>query len=555
MNTHHQPSWTQQLNELQSVVQNKYGIEIIAEKFNRNESYRTLVLSELTLLEDPVVNDIIAAIKKSHHTPTQSSTPSSAKGTISRSILVTGLLVTLVVFIASYFLLFTNQLQPIKESKQMAPQQPVSKVSERSAKAPLMQPKLAFHIHGSNTIGEKLAPALLQSYLEQKGATDLTWHQGDTSVERELFYKLDDKPYFIELHAHGSSTGFADILSGSADMAMSSRQVKAKEVEQLKHQFGDFSQVGNEHIIGLDGLAVIVNQNNPISHLTTAQLADVFSGKISNWQELGGKSGAINLYARDAKSGTWDTFKSLVLKKHQAQLSTSAQRYESSSELSEQVSQDELAIGFIGLNYILYNKAIAVSEGQQTAPIYPTRFTIGTEDYALSRRLYLYTPTTADMFVKDFAHFAISHSGQEIVSDTGLISQNIHVEKVIAPPLAPALYKQYAAQGQRLSLTFRFHFGSDQLDNKGKRDLQRLLAFLEDNPSKRVVLMGFSDNSGDMSKNQLLSNQRAVSVANELSARGISVFDTQGFGESLPVANNDSALGRERNRRVEVWVL
>ena len=124
-----------------------------------------------------------------------------------------------------------------------------------------------------------------------------------------------------------------------------------------------------------------------------------------------------------------------------------------------------------------------------------------------------------------------------------------------APLTAPALYKQYASQGQRLSLTFRFEFGSGQLDNKGKRDLQRLLGFLEEHPQKRVVLMGFSDNSGNDEKNKSLSAQRARSVATELSARGIGVFDTQGFGEALPVANNSTVQGRERNRRVEVWVL
>ncbi|MEO2279857.1 phosphate ABC transporter substrate-binding/OmpA family protein [Pseudoalteromonas pernae] len=556
----HQQSFIEQLKQLQSVAQNKYGIEIATEKFINDDNYRDLVLSELGLLGDSELNSVIEALKQPNPeiAPLPERPAQGSKNSL--ALMLAGTSVAIALFVAGY-LMFTGQSSDVQQPVEKGVKIPVTeqvitaqaKTAVTSPKAP--QAQLAFRIHGSNTIGEKLAPALLEGYLREQGAEDFQWQQGNVVVERELHYQLNDKPYYIELHAHGSSTGFADILSANADVAMASRKVKEKEVTNLKPQFGDFSQVGNEHIIGLDGLAVIVNQNNPISHLTTQQLADVFSGKISNWRDLGGSSAPINIYARDAKSGTWDTFKNLVLKKHNASLSDAAQRFESSSELSQLVSQDEFGIGFIGLNYIVHNKAIAVSEGQQTAPIYPTRFTIGTEDYALSRRLYLYTPTTADMFVKNFAHYAISFSGQEIVADTGLISQNIHVEQVKAPNTAPALYKQYADQGERLSLTFRFQYGSGQLDNKGKRDLQRLLAYLEEYPQKRVVLMGFSDNSGDNNKNQSLSTQRALSVATELNARGIPVFDTQGFGEVLPVANNDSEQGRERNRRVEVWVL
>ncbi|WP_105254299.1 phosphate ABC transporter substrate-binding/OmpA family protein [Pseudoalteromonas sp. T1lg75] len=561
MTSAHQQNFIAQLKQLQNLAQSKFGIDIATEKFINDDNYRDLVLNELGLLGDSELNAVISALKQPAAAATQAEPKTDGKKPL--ALIFTSITAAIALGVASYTM-FAGKPEVVVtqapvQSTEQAPVQTQNTTTVSAAPAAQMpaevQAQLAFRIHGSNTIGEKLAPALIEGYLTEQGASDFEWQQGDVAVERELHYRLADKPYYIELHAHGSSTGFADVKAAEADVAMASRKVKDKEVASLKEQYGDFSQVGNEHIIGLDGLAVIVNQNNPISHLTTQQLADIFSGKISNWRELGGASAAINLYARDAKSGTWDTFKNLVLKKHSAKLSNNAQRFESSSELSQLVSQDEHSIGFIGLNYIVHNKAVAISEGEQTAPIYPTRFTIGTEDYALSRRLYLYTPTTANMFVKNFAHYAISYPGQEIVADTGLISQNIHVEQVQAPLTAPALYKQYASQGQRLSLTFRFEFGSGQLDNKGKRDLQRLLGFLEEHPQKRVVLMGFSDNSGDDAKNKTLSTQRARSVATELNARGIQVFDTQGFGEALPVANNSSVQGRERNRRVEVWVL
>ena len=298
-----------------------------------------------------------------------------------------------------------------------------------------------------------------------------------------------------------------------------------------------------------------MNQNNPLKAITTETLSRIFSGEISNWAEIGGEQAPIKVLARDNNSGTFDTFKSLVLKKYGRKLTASAERFESSSELSERVSQDDFAIGFIGLNYIRYSKALAIADSSETNAIYPTRFTIATEDYPLARRLYLYTPTNSATQIKDFANFAISDRGQEIVQSLGLISQSIRVEDVASSDLAPDKYNQYAKLAKRLSLNFRFNYATRDLDNKGKRDLQRLVSFVEQNPSKKLVLMGFSDSIGARDKNTLLSLSRAKSVEQELNARGINVYAVEGFGEDMPLANNDNEVGRERNRRVEVWVL
>jgi phosphate transport system substrate-binding protein len=326
-------------------------------------------------------------------------------------------------------------------------------------------------------------------------------------------------------------------------------------VNKSLQQLGDLSKIGNEHIIALDGLAVIVNQNNTLKSISTEVLAKVFAGEIKSWKELGGADKPIVILARDDNSGTFDTFNSLVLKKFEKSLTNKARRFESSTELSVAVSQDETAIGFIGLDFISYNKALAISEGANTTPIYPTRFTISTEDYALSRRLYLYTPTSASQSAKDFAQFAISDQGQALVEQAGLISQNIKVEKVFAIENAPASYNRYAESGQRLSLNFRFNQGENDLDNKGKRDLERLIRFMEQHNGRRLVLMGFSDAVGAEETNADLAMRRAKVIERELVARGIPVMAVESYGELLPIANNDHDVGRERNRRVEVWVI
>ena len=103
---------------------------------------------------------------------------------------------------------------------------------------------------------------------------------------------------------------------------------------------------------------------------------------------LGGNSGAISIHARDDKSGTYDTFKSLVLDPLNLKLLAAAHRYESSTELSDAVAADPGAIGFIGLPYVRRSKVLGISAGAGNPPIVPTQFTVGTEDYPLSRRLY-----------------------------------------------------------------------------------------------------------------------------------------------------------------------
>ena len=451
----------------------------------------------------------------------------------------------------------TAQAQSLTNAlpKNSATKVPQSHVNNKPLTLPVASPEIVFRLHGSNTIGEKLAPALLEAFYRKQGVDTFYWQQGNHQVERTMQFIKDGKAMAVEVYAHGSGTAFKDMLNGEADIGMASRAVKPKELAQAKASLGDLSRVGNEHIIGLDGLAIIVNQNSPVKAMSIDVLAKIFSGEITNWAQIGQPAGEIKLFARDGNSGTWDTFNKLVLKKAGKRISPRSTRLESSSALSEQVSQDEYAIGFIGLNYIGHNKALAITEGKNATPIFPTKFTVGTEDYALSRRLYLYTPTSADALVKDFAQFAIGQAGQEIVDQVGLISQNIRLQKVYPLKGAPRSYNNYASKGQRLSLNFRFNHGNGDLDNKGQRDLLRLIEFIEQNPGRRLSLMGFSDSSGSQSANRQLSYRRAKAVEKELVARGIAVMSVEAYGEQLPVANNNTKAGRERNRRVEVWVI
>jgi phosphate transport system substrate-binding protein len=105
-----------------------------------------------------------------------------------------------------------------------------------------------------------------------------------------------------------------------------------------------------------------------------------------------------------------------------------------------------------------------------------------------------------------------------------------------------------------MSLDFRFNQGTTGLDARGHRDLERLVAYLQRTRAGSVTLLGFSDATGAPEANVALSKSRAQSLADVLKARGVAIGTVDGLGNEMPVASNDTPQGRERNRRVEVWV-
>ena len=438
---------------------------------------------------------------------------------------------------------------------------PASTQVPPAASVVVVQPRVVLRVHGSNTIGEKLAPMLLQAYLASEGDGDVQVREGASPVERTVLAReaKTGSAISVELKAHGSATAFTDLDAGTADVGIASRPITSAEIERLTPKLGDLSQPNAEHVLGLDGIAVIVSPGNPIVGMTVEQVARIFSGDITSWQQVGGPVRPIQIYARDEKSGTWDSFKSLVLDRYKLPLANGAKRLESSSELSDAVAQDPRGIGFIGLPYVRNARALEIADTAGSQALLPTPFTVATEDYPLSRRLFMYVPQAAagphgDLVAARFVDFALSPAGQDLVQQAGFVPQRAAPEKVAAPSGAPERYRRVAEQAQRLSLTFRFRPGSDQLDNKARRDLERVLAYLQHASSSRFVLMGFTDNTGSAAVNLQLSRERAQTVASALAARGVTVADVIGFGTALPLATNDTLQGRQKNRRVEIWV-
>lgn len=425
-----------------------------------------------------------------------------------------------------------------------------------AAALPIPENGPALRIQGSNTIGAELGPALVEGLLQEQGLLKVHRETPDTANEQRIVGQTaQGQRVVVDVAAHGSSTGFTALKNASADLAAASREIKDSELLSLQ-SLGDLKSPAAEQVIAIDGLAIILHPDNPLQQLDTAQLARIFAGEVKTWEALGGRGGAIHLYARDDQSGTYDTFKELVLSRHGKSLSSAAKRFEASEQLSDAVSSDPQAIGFIGLPYVRQAKALAIADGASQAML-PLNSLIATEDYPLSRRLFFYLPPDSqNPWAQALVAFAQSPQGQAIVAASGFISQTVHAMTVAPNALMPEGYQSLSRHAQRLTVNFRFEEGSASLDNKARQDLARVFDYIKHHGKmdRAVTLVGFGDLKDDPARADLLSRLRAMTVRRELVKNGVVLREVRGFGALMPVAANNEDEGRVRNRRVEVWV-
>lgn len=414
-------------------------------------------------------------------------------------------------------------------------------------------------IHGSNTMGPHLVADLAQQYLKVRGADSVirTGEMSGTKINVTGMFPNEDMIRTIEITANGTDAGFKTFKVGKCDIVMASRRIAPAEAGDLA-AFGDMTDVACEHVFALDGVAVVMHpDNNTITTANLDLLADIFSGKITNWSRIGGPDAPIHLHARDENSGTHDIFKQVVLEN--STLSPRAVRWDTNDGLSDAVRNDLYAIGYCGLPFVKTNKVLKISDG--SLPAAPTRLSVGTEDYPLTRRLYLYTPAEPENTdTMNFVAFALDKSEPFIIRHK-FVPLTITAEpwpvemiKTIDQVAALNRYIDAVSGHKRLSTNYRFNRGNFKLDSRGMRDLERMETFLEENSFDEVILAGFSDSRGDYQQNYMLSCRRAETIRLAFEARGIHVERALCVGEEVPVASNKTLTGREKNRRVEVWV-
>lgn len=432
-------------------------------------------------------------------------------------------------------------------------------------------PRYLLKFAGSNSVGGELLPGLAEGYLATLGATEIEIHQRkddkDMPIpERVVSGKLDGKLVGIEVLAYGSGTAFDALSAGKADVGMSSRQVKKLEEIYIRNQ-GAMTSAGTEHVIAVDGIAVITHPSNPLVKLSREQVRQAFAGQISTWRELGVPiDGAISFYARDERSGTFDGFKDTVLKEQPIR-TTQIKRYADSELLEKGVSEDKQALGFVGLPYIRKAKVLSVADGALQA-IAPSRYTLKKETYLLSRRLYIYTPTpTTSPHVFPFVAFALSDKGQAIVNRIGFFDLSLPgpPDKVGAASAPCRLSSQWRGDPNdycRLRETttpveaaFRFKPNSDEPDSRAIRDMTRLTDIVAKNPKTMFALASFADASQPYAEACAKTRARAQSISTTLKTLGIGVAEVRTYCSELPLRAGTDSTAKLSNNRVELFAM
>jgi len=235
-------------------------------------------------------------------------------------------------------------------------------------------------------------------------------------------YMEENPKDFVAVTGGGSGTGFSSIISGTCDIAMASRNIKNKEIELAKQKGVNPFEIK----AALDGLAVVVNPKNPVGKLTIEQLAGIFTGKITNWKEVGGEDKKIVLLSREVNSGTHVYFKEHVLRKGspegKEEFAPSALMLPSSQAIADEVAANPEAIGYYGMGYISQKqKPIAVAKDAKSEYVVPVIDNVVSGKYPISRPLFLYTNGEPQGLVKKFVDYTLSKEGQEIVLKTDFV--------------------------------------------------------------------------------------------------------------------------------------
>lgn len=252
-----------------------------------------------------------------------------------------------------------------------------------------LQAQTTLRIRGSDTLGAKLVPQLAEAFKKNGGKVS------------------------FDIAAEGSSTAFTNLASGTAEVGMSSRKVKADERALCRSKGVTLT----EFEIAWDMIVIVVNKNNPVSDLSKKQVLQIFAGDITDWSEVGGTPGPISLYTRNTSSGTYKDFIGLAMKGRE--YGKNSQKMAGNEQIASEVGSNVNGIGYVGLAY-------ASSKGTKVVTIGGSMPSVATvKEYPYSRPTYLYTNGEPTGTTKEFIDYCLSANGDSIVGKVGFVPKSL----------------------------------------------------------------------------------------------------------------------------------
>jgi phosphate transport system substrate-binding protein len=262
-------------------------------------------------------------------------------------------------------------------------------------------------------VGAGASKTLAQGALTVKGSDTMlilgqAWAQG---------YMKAKPGKVVTVTGGGSTTGIAALINGSTEVCQSSRKMRGSELDRAKAR----GFVPFEVPVARDGLAIIVHPKNPLNSISMDQLRGLYSGRVSNWKQIGGADRPVITIGRDSSSGTYGFFQDTVLgvgRPYRPDMQTTP----ATNVIGQTVAQDEGAIGYVGIAYAKAFgskvKVIPVSRGSGPA-VEPTDDNVRSGKYPLWRYLYVYTRGRPSGAAKEFIDWIRTSEGQQIAEQVG----------------------------------------------------------------------------------------------------------------------------------------
>ncbi len=436
-----------------------------------------------------------------------------------------------------------------------------------------------FGIYGSRTVGTTLIPNLLRGYAASVGAT---YEIVATEDAAERIVRLTNADGTlraeIDLQTRGSGSAFPALAEGLAAIGVADRRMKDSDVEKLAVAgIPDLRDTPDETVLGVDGIVMIAHPDNPVRNLTSLEIAQIWSGEITNWLQLGGGNVPITVNSFGEGSGDRAVMMDALVRPNGRDETAQVVRWSAYQDMVDAVMADRGGIGFVG-RWLARTNDVNLLAIREVCGLLspPTDFRMKIEGYALSRRLYAYTtPGIIHPEAQAFLDWTLTSDAQSYIKESNFVDRELERMRLedmgmmlvhtaaVEPDFDGAQYSDMMQQlrgADRLSTSFRFNTGSSVLDVESIRNIQELAERMEAGEFEglEVLLVGFADSVGERTRNTALAQNRADAVSRVL-AQSLSVANAQNlrpisYGELLPLSCNDSEVGRERNRRVEVWL-
>jgi phosphate transport system substrate-binding protein len=409
--------------------------------------------------------------------------------------------------------------------------------------------RMLLRLASSNRLADGLVPKLAQAYLTSLGNSSVQAAPTPDQIRITSLHFGEQET--VSIVTRNQSGWAAALRDGQIDLGLSSGPIDPAVLAGLRKP-GDTTQPFSEHALGVDAAAIIVSPQNVVATVTLAQVRGILDGSIRTWAQLGATSGdPIHLIFPN--DGSAQDLASLVPGSPGVPADATV-----SGNVAASVAADPDALALVHPTMAGTNREISVDAG--ISAVAPTAAAFQHGDYPLARTLYVYAPANgASPAAERFIRFAMAPEGQAVLSAAGLMPNAAAAEATPAPAAALTpmdQYRQLLTSATRLDADLHFETKSDRLDLHSARAIDRIWNFMFSyhNPPDHLVLVGFADNQGTPEKNLALSAQRAEAVAALFKQRGLPPGLVLNLGAELPVADNSTEAGRERNRRVEVFL-